>query len=116
VLQSAGTPLLDVKRFNTLGEVNRSQYRAFAASSKDLAFERWSLDAWTIIRKPEIPQQWERFRGWGVSDRYQGPVPELKLINNLRYSTYDAVRRLAAKIAAWLDATSSRCSTGSGAN
>jgi SAM-dependent methyltransferase len=105
VLQAAGAPVLDVKRFNTLGEVNRSEYRAFAASGKDLDFARWSLDAWTIIRKPTIPQQWERFRGWGVSDRYDGPVPELALLNyNLRYSTY--VTRFDgdfSKISRWLD-------------
>lgn len=104
-LSWAGVPVLDVKRFNTLGEVDRSQYRAFAASARDLDYERWSLDAWTIIRKPSIPQQWENFRGWGVSDRYDGPVPPLRLINyNLRYSTY--VTQFDGdfgKISRWLD-------------
>ena len=105
-LSWGGVPLLDVKRFNTLGEVNRSQYRAFEATANDLDYERWSLDAWTIIRKPSIPQQWEKFRGWGVSDRYDGPVPPLALINyNLRYSTY--VTQFdgdLSKISRWLDA------------
>ena len=71
-------PLLETdKGARSLGEVNRSQYRAFQATANDLDYERWSLDAWTIIRKPSIPQQWEKFRGWGVSDRYDGPVPPL---------------------------------------
>ncbi len=105
-LAAAGTAILDVKRFNTLGEVNASQYRAFAATARDLDFERWSLDAWTILRKPTIPQQWEKFRGWGVSSRYDGPVPDLELVNyNLRYTTY--VTRFDGdfgKIGRWLDA------------
>mgnify|MGYP001156584071 FL=1 len=105
-LSAGGVPVLDVKRFNTLGEVNRSQYRAFDASASDLDFERWSLDAWTIIRKPSIPQQWEKFRGWGLSSRYDGPVPRLALVNyNLRYSTYiTEFDGDFGKIAAWLDA------------
>ncbi len=105
-LAAIGTPILDVKRLNTLGEVNHSRYRAFAATARDLDFERWSLDAWTILRKPTIPQQWEKFRGWGVSARYDGPVPDLALINyNLRYTTY--VTRFDGdfgKIGGWLDA------------
>ena len=93
-------------------------YRAFAASGKDLDFERWSLDAWTIIRKPTIPQQWEKFRGWGVSPRYVGPVPEIVLVNyNLRYSTY--VTRfdgdLRKDLAAGSTPTSSPASTSSAA-
>lgn len=105
-LSAAGTAVLDVKRFNTLGEVNHSQYRAFAASGRDLDYERWSLDAWTILRKPTIPQQWENFRGWGLSSRYDGPVPRLALVNyNLRYSTYiTEFDGDFGKIAAWLDA------------
>lgn len=105
-LSASGSSILDVKRFNTLGEVNHSQYRAFAATSRDLDFERWSLDAWTIIRKPTIPQQWEKFRGWGVSSRYDGPIPDFELVNyNLRYTTY--VTRFDGdfgKIGRWLDA------------
>jgi len=105
-LSAAGSSILDVKRFNTLGEVSHSQYRAFDATARDLDFERWSLDAWTIIRKPTIPQQWEKFRGWGVSPRYDGPVPDLALVNyNLRYTTYiTQFDGDFGKIGRWLDA------------
>lgn len=84
-----GIPLLDIKSFNTLGEVDAPTYRQFPASSRDLDFEEWALDAWTVVRKQSIPQQWENFRGWGLSKTYQGPVPRMRLINyNLRFSTY----------------------------
>jgi hypothetical protein len=119
VLDAMRVPLLDVKRFNTLGEVNHSQYRAFPATGKDLDYERWSLDAWTIVRKPTIPQQWENFRGWGVSRRYDGTVPPLALVNyNLRYSTYATqFDGDLAKISRWPDerSRSSTCSAASSA-
>jgi len=89
VAVSAGYPLYAVKSFNTLGEVDSPSYRSFRASPGDLDFEQWSLDAWTIVRSESVPQQWERFRGWGLSKRYAGPVPRMRLINyNLRFSTY----------------------------
>jgi SAM-dependent methyltransferase len=99
-------PLLQVKRFNTLGAVDRPSYRGFQAGGDALEFERWALDAWTIIRSEHIPQQWEEFRGWGLSRRYLGPIPRLRLINyNLRFSTYvtqfDGDLR---KVRDWLDA------------
>ena len=88
-IDALGHPIFDVKRLNTLGEVDRVSFRGFSASSRDLDYERWALDAWTIIRKDEIPQQWENFRGWGLSDRFEGFVPRLKLVNyNQRFSTY----------------------------
>jgi SAM-dependent methyltransferase len=99
-------PLLRVKRFNTLGTVDQPHYTPFHAGRDALDFERWSLDAWTIIRSEQIPQQWENFRGWGLSKRYTGPVPRLRLINyNLRFSTY--VTQFdgdLGKIHDWLDA------------
>ena len=83
------TSLLQIKRFNTLGHVNRPQYAAFAAGAEALEFERWALDAWTIVRSDAVPQQWQDFKGWGLSETYTGPVPKLKLINyNQRFSTY----------------------------
>ena len=101
-----GVPLLDVKSFNTLGEVDAPAYRAFRASSRDLDFEEWALDAWTIVRKESIPQQWERFRGWGLSKAYQGPVPRMRLVNyNLRFSTYvTEFDGDVAKLSEYLDA------------
>jgi SAM-dependent methyltransferase len=99
-------PLLQVKRFNTLGAVDQPQFRGFNAGRDALEFERWSLDAWTIIRSERIPQQWENFRGWGVSRNYHGPVPRLRLINyNLRFSTYvTEFDGDLSKIRDWLDA------------
>ena len=99
-------PLLRVKRFNTLGAVDQPSYAAFYAGRDALEFERWALDAWTVIRSERIPQQWQGFRGWGLSKRYRGPVPRLRLVNyNLRFSTYvtefDGDLR---KLRDWLDA------------
>lgn len=99
-------PLLQIKRFNTLGAVDQPQFTGFSVGRDALDFERWSLDAWTIIRSERIPQQWENFRGWGLSKHYTGPVPPLRLINyNLRFSTYvTAFDGNLAAIGAWLDA------------
>src|SRR6266849_6719560 len=99
-------PLLRVKRFNTLGAVDSPRFRAFTAGRGALDFERWSLDAWTVIRSEAIPQQWEGFRGWGLSRRYRGPVPRLRLVNyNLRFSTYvTEFDGDLGKLRGWLDA------------
>jgi SAM-dependent methyltransferase len=82
-------PLLRPKRFSTFGRVEEPRFAGFNTGRGALEFERWSPDAWTIIRSESIPQQWQEFRGWGVSSRYRGPVPRLRQINyNLRFSTY----------------------------
>lgn len=97
---------LRFRRLNTMGDVRDPQHRAFPVAPGDIEFEKWALDAWTIVRGPRVPQQWEGFRGWGVSPRYEGPVPELVLVNyNARFTTY-AVRFDGdfAPIADWLDA------------
>jgi SAM-dependent methyltransferase len=74
---------------NTMGEVRAPAYRSFSIAPGDIEFERWALDAWTIIRSDRIPQQWENFEGWGLSPRYRGPLPRIKLVNyNARFSTY----------------------------
>jgi hypothetical protein len=81
--------LHSVRRLNTMGEVHAPEYESFAVEAGDLEFERWALDAWTIIRSDRIPQQWKNFQGWGLSRRYQGPIPRIKLVNyNARFSTY----------------------------
>jgi len=102
----AGVPLYAVKSFNTLGEVDNPSYRSFRATPQDLEFEQWALDAWTIVRRESIPQQWERFRGWGLSKRYDGPVPRMRLVNyNLRFSTYvTEFDGDIGKLSAYLDA------------
>ena len=99
-------PLLRVKRFNTLGAVDHPRYTGFYAGRDALDFERWALDAWTVIRSERIPQQWEGFRGWGLSKRYRGPVPRLRLVNyNLRFSTYvTEFDGDLSKLHDWLDA------------
>jgi SAM-dependent methyltransferase len=98
--------LLAFARISTMGQVERPAYRGFPISADDIEYERWALDAWTIIRGPGIPQQWEDFRGWGLSPTYRGPIPEIKLVNyNARFSTY-VTRRDGdpAALGAWLDA------------
>jgi hypothetical protein len=99
-------PVLQVKRFNTLGAVDDPHFTGFNVGRGALDFERWSLDAWTIIRSESIPQQWQDFRGWGLSKRYEGPVPRLRLVNyNLRFSTYvTEYDGDLAKLRGWLDA------------
>ena len=98
--------LLTFATLNTMGEVTDPRYRSFRIEPGDIELERWALDAWTIIRGPEIPQQWERFRGWGLHPDYRGPVPETKLVNyNARFSTY--VTRVdgdPAALGEWIDA------------
>lgn len=91
---------------NTTGRVDDPTYRSFAIDADDLDFERWALDAWTIVRSDRIPQQWENFRGWGLSPSYDGPVPRIKLINyNARFSTYvTEFDGDFAPIAEWMDA------------
>ena len=91
---------------NTMGEVRAPAYRSFSIRPGDLEFERWALDAWTIIRSDRIPQQWENFEGWGLARGYRGPVPRIKLVNyNARFSTYvtEYDGNLEA-IGDWLDA------------
>lgn len=83
------TALLQIKRFNTLGQVSHPRFAAFSAGAEALEFQRWAVDAWTIVRSEAVPQQWQDFKGWGLSPHYQGAIPALKLINyNLRFSTY----------------------------
>lgn len=77
------------RTLNTMGEVERPRYRSFPVAAGDIEFEKWALDAWTIIRDARIPQQWENFKGWGLSSEYRGPIPAFKLVNyNARFSTY----------------------------
>lgn len=106
LLLAGRTTLLDVKQFNTMGEVRAPAYQSFNVGKGDVDYQNWALDAWTIIRNPRIPQQWLDFKGWGLSPAYTGPVPELRLVNfNLRFSTY--VTRFDGDIAPlrpWLDA------------
>ena len=86
---SSFTSLLDVKQFSTMNDVRNPRYQSFRVSKDDVDFQSWALDAWTIMRNPRIPQQWQNFNGWGVSSSYAGPIPDIKLINfNLRFSTY----------------------------
>jgi SAM-dependent methyltransferase len=91
---------------NTMGTVHEPGYRSFAIEPGDIEFERWALDAWTIIRSPRIPQQWEEFEGWGLGPRYQGPVPRTVLVNyNARFSTYvTEFDGDLEKLGGWLDA------------
>ena len=98
--------LLSFGTLNTMGEVSAPEYRSFRIGPGDIAYERWALDAWTIIRSDRVPQQWENFRGWGLSPRYAGPIPATKLINyNARFSTYVTnPGRDPGRLAAWLDA------------
>jgi Spermine/spermidine synthase domain len=98
--------LLSFSTLNTMGEVSKPVYRSFPIEPGDIEYERWALDAWTIIRSDRVPQQWENFRGWGLSPHFRGPIPATKLINyNVRFSTYvtnpgDSPEALRA----WLDA------------
>jgi hypothetical protein len=94
------------RTLNTMGEVHRPRYRSFALAKGDIDFEKWALDAWTIIRNERIPQQWEAFKGWGLSPTYQGPIPKLRLVNyNARFSTYvTAYDGRFDPIREWLDA------------
>jgi SAM-dependent methyltransferase len=98
--------LLSFRILNTMGEVRDAEYRSFRISPGDIAFERWALDAWTIIRSDTIPEQWEHFDGWGLSDRYQGDVPSIAFVNyNARFSTYvTAPGDDPSALAAWVDA------------
>ena len=94
------------RTLGTMGDVQSPSYRSIAISEGDIAFERWALDAWTVIRSDHIPQQWEPFGGWGLSPRFDGAVPRTLLINyNARFSTY--VTEYAgdlAPLSEWLDA------------
>lgn len=77
------------RKLGSLGDVQSPSYRSISISEGDIAFEKWALDAWTIIRSPDIPQQWEPFGGWGLSPGFDGAVPRTILINyNARFSTY----------------------------
>jgi SAM-dependent methyltransferase len=98
--------LLSFATINTMGEVENPEYRSFPIEPGDIEYERWALDAWTIIRGEGMPQQWENFRGWGLSPSYRGPIPETRLVNyNARFSTY-VTRRDGdpEEFGAWLDA------------
>jgi SAM-dependent methyltransferase len=105
VLSPLRPELLTFATLNTMGEVENARYRSFPIEHGDISYERWALDAWTIIRSDRIPQQWENFEGWGLSSRYEGPLPSFKLVNyNARFSTY--VTRPgddATAFEAWLD-------------
>ncbi len=98
--------MLSFVKMNTMGRVEAPEYRSFTIESGDLDFEQWALDAWTVLRSDKIPQQWEDFRGWGLSDSYNGPIPQFVQINfNARFSTY--VTEFDGdfnKIGDWLDA------------
>jgi SAM-dependent methyltransferase len=98
--------LLSFATLNTMGEVSAPSYRSFPIRAGDIDYERWALDAWTIIRGDRVPQQWENFRGWGLSPRYPGPIPATKLVNyNARFSTYVTDRSGDPQaLAEWLDA------------
>jgi len=98
--------LLSFSTLNTMGEVSAPSYRSFRIEPGDIEYERWALDAWTIIRSSRIPQQWEDFRGWGLSPRYDGPIPGIELVNyNARFSTYVTNRDGDPQVLAdWLDA------------
>jgi SAM-dependent methyltransferase len=77
------------QKLNTMGEVHSPDRRSFFIDEGDIEFEKWALDAWTIIRSERIPQQWENFEGWGLSRHYRGAIPRIRLINyNSRFSTY----------------------------
>ena len=105
-LSLAWPELHGFRKLNTMGEVRHPGYRSFAIGDGDLDFEKWALDAWTIIRSDRIPQQWEKFDGWGLSTTYDGPIPRFVLINyNARFSTY--VTEFAGDtepLGAWIDA------------
>ena len=91
---------------NTMGRVEDPRYRSFPIEPGDLDYEGWALDAWTIIRSEDVPQQWEAFRGWGLAPGYDGFVPETRQINyNARFSTY-VTRRDGdpAALREWIDA------------
>ncbi len=102
--------LIGFKRVNSMGAVEAPSYRSVALAPGDLEFERWDLSGWTIVRAPHVPQQWEPFRGWGLSETYHGPVPETRLINfDAQFSTFATASRGSsdadlAELAAWLDA------------
>jgi SAM-dependent methyltransferase len=98
--------LMSFSSINTMGEVAAPAYRSFPLKPRDLEYERWALDAWTIIRSPRIPQQWENFEGWGLSPHYDGPVPATRLVNyNARFSTYVTDRSGDPKaLGEWIDA------------
>jgi len=98
--------LLSFSTINTMGEVNNSKYQSFPIRAGDIEYERWALDAWTIIRGEHMTQQWENFRGWGLSPFYRGPIPKTKLVNyNARFSTYITSRDGSPQaLAQWIDA------------
>jgi SAM-dependent methyltransferase len=106
VMAVARPELLSFATINTMGEVSAPKYRSFPIQAGDIEYERWALDAWTIIRGPDMPQQWENFRGWGLSPRYRGSVPATRLVNyNARFSTYVTSREGDPKeLGEWIDA------------
>jgi hypothetical protein len=63
VLGLARPQALTFATINTMGQVENATYRSFPIGPGDIEYERWALDAWTIIRSDRIPQQWEEFRG-----------------------------------------------------
>jgi len=105
-IDAVGPGIPTFKTINTMGEVHDPQYRSFAIEDGDIEYERWALDAWTIIRSDRIPQQWENFRGWGLSPTYRGPIPRTVLVNyNARFSTYvTEYDGDLEPLRAWLDA------------
>lgn len=105
VFDALGPGVPSFRTLNTMGEVDDPRYRSFAIESADIEYEKWALDAWTIIRSDGIPQQWENFKGWAVSPTYEGPIPNTTLVNyNARFSTYiTEFDGDFEKLSAWLD-------------
>jgi len=89
MLASNHTSILIPKKLNSFSNVMNPVNTSFEITRNNLEFEGWSEEGWTIIRSKDTPQQWENFRGWGLSDNYDGFIPEIKLVNyNSRFSTY----------------------------
>jgi hypothetical protein len=105
-IDAVGPGLPSFGTLNTMGDIDDPKYRSFAIEDGDIEYEKWALDAWTIIRDPGIPQQWEHFKGWAVSPVYAGPIPRTVLINyNARFSTYvTEFDGDLEKLSDWLDA------------
>jgi len=105
MLASNYTSILIPKKLNSFSNVMNPVNTSFKITKNNLEFEGWSEDGWTIIRSKDTPQQWENFRGWGLSDNYDGFIPEIKLVNyNSRFSTYiTEFDGDFSKIGRWMD-------------
>jgi hypothetical protein len=49
--------LLQFRKLNSMGQVDAPAFSSFLIGPSDIEYERWALDAWTIIRADSIPQQ-----------------------------------------------------------